>query len=89
VGTLTFALAALCAFLLHGSEAAAGVRAQTSGALGIALGYALVTWGFVSLEVTSLGEWERNFPDVLLLAAGLALVIAPRLPAEEPVPESR
>jgi hypothetical protein len=89
VGTLTFALAATVAFLVHGRSAAAGVRAQTSGALGVALGYALVTWGFVSLEVTSLGEWERNFPDVLLLAAGVALVIAPRLPAEEPVPESR
>lgn len=89
VGTLTFALAAGVAFLVHGRAASAGARTQTSGAVGVALGYALVTWGFVSLEVTSLGAWERNVPDVLLLAAGVALVIAPRLPSKAPVPESR
>ena len=89
VGTLTFALAAGVAFLVHGRSAAAGARGQTSGAVGVALGYALVTWGFVSLDVTSLGAWERNVPDALVLAAGVALVIAPRLPTKEPVPESR
>lgn len=89
VGTLTFALAAAVAFLVHGRTAVSGVRAQTSGALGVALGYALVTWGFVSLDVTSLGAWERNVPDALVLAAGVVLVVAPRLPAKEPVPESR
>jgi hypothetical protein len=89
VGTLTFALAAGVAFLVHGRSTVVGARAQTSGAVGVALGYALVTWGFVSLDVTSLGAWERNIPDALVLAAGVALVVAPRLPAKEPVPESR
>jgi hypothetical protein len=89
VGTLTFALAAGVAFLVHGRSTGADVRAQTGGAVGVALGYALVTWGFVSLDVTSLGAWERNVTDALVLAAGVALVIAPRLPTKAPVPESR
>jgi len=89
VGTLTFALAAGVAFLVHGRTTVEDVRAQTGGAVGVAFGYALVTWGFVSLDVTSLGAWERNVPDALVLAAGVALVIAPRLPAKAPVPESR
>jgi hypothetical protein len=89
VGTATFAVAAGVAFLVHGRPTAARARTQTGGAVGVALGYALVTWGFVSLDLTSLGAWERNVPDALVLAAGATLVIAPRLPAKEPVPESR
>jgi len=89
VGTLTFALAAGVAYLVHGRTRTEDARAQTSGAMGIALGYALVTWGFVSLDLTSLDAWERNIPDALVLAAGVALVIAPRLPAKAPVPDSR
>lgn len=88
VGTLTLAVAAAMAWIAHRPAERAPHGAQTSGVASIALGYALIAWGFVSLDLTALG-WESLFPDGLVLAAGIAAVIAPRLAAKEPLAESR
>ena len=63
-------------------RARAGRRASRSATRSIA-------WGFVSLDLTALGAWETNVPFALVLAAGVACVVAPRLAAKEPLPESR
>ena len=88
VGTLTFTIAALVASIVHGTPAQAPSSRQASGIAGIAVGYALIVWGFVSLDVMSPRAWERNLLELLVLAAGIALVVAPRLAAREPLPES-
>jgi PAP2 superfamily len=88
VGTLTLGAAAAVAWIAHRPAEHAAARAQTSGIASIALGYALIAWGFVSLDLTALG-WESVFPDGLVLAAGVAAVIAPRLTAKEALAESR
>ena len=62
--------------------------AAAPGAVSIALGYGLVVWGFVSFDFTSPLSRHNAFPEALVLAAGLALVLAPRLAAREPVTES-
>ncbi len=88
VGTLTFGFAAIVASIVHGRPAAAPATQQVSGIAGIAVGYALIVWGFVSLDVLSPRAWERNLLELLVLAAGIALVVAPRVSAREPLPES-
>ena len=52
----------------------------------IAVGYALVAWGFVSLDLTALDA--DSVLHALVLAAGVALVVTPRL-GEEPLVETR
>jgi hypothetical protein len=89
VGTLTFALAAVVASRLHGRPEAATAPHRASGAASVAIGYALIAWGFVSLDLTALGSWENDLPYALVLVAGMACVIAPRLVAKEPLPDSR
>jgi hypothetical protein len=88
VGTLTFALAALAASYLHRHRPAVESPSRPAGIASIAVGYALVTWGFVSLDLMELRTWEDLFPDVIVLLAGIALVIAPRLGSRELVPEN-
>jgi hypothetical protein len=88
VGTLTLVAAAAVARIAHRPAELAPAREQTSGIASIALGYALIAWGFVSLDLTDLG-WESVFPDAFVLAAGVAAVIAPRLAEKEPLTESR
>jgi hypothetical protein len=88
VGTLTLVLAAAVASRLHREWAQATTPLpQPSGIASISLGYALITWGFVSLDLTAIGM--NNLPDVLVLATGLAAVIVPRLVQAEPLTESR
>jgi len=70
------------------SRAPAPARLQTSGVASIALGYALIAWGFVSLDLTDLGRWTNFFPDAFILAAGIAAVVTPRLGQKEPLAES-
>ena len=89
VGTLTFVFGALVASLVHGSASAAGALRPVNEAIRIGVGYALITWGFVSLDLTSLGRWEKDLPWVLVAAVGIACVMAPRVSAQEPIPESR
>ena len=87
VGALTFVFAAAVAAVVHG-HAPAPARLQTSGVASIALGYALIAWGFVSLDLTELGRWTNFFPDAFILAAGIAAVVTPRLGQKEPLAES-
>ena len=88
VGALTFVFAAAVAAVVHG-HAPAPARLQTSGIASIALGYALIAWGFVSLDLTELGSWD-NLVDVLVLAAGFASpALTPRLGEKEPLTETR
>ena len=56
--------------------------------MSIALGYGLVVWGFVSFDFTSPLSRHNVFPEAIVLAAGLAAILAPRLAAREPVTEN-
>ena len=87
IGTLTLVLAAAFAWIVHRPTELAPARAQT-GIASIALGYGLVTWGFVSLDLTGLRSWD-NALYALVLVGGVAAVIAPRLAEKEPLTESR
>ena len=51
--------------------------AQTGGIASIAIGYALVAWGFVSLNLTSPTSADNVF-HLAVLAVGVAAVVAPR-----------
>ena len=88
VGTLTLVLAAVVAIFVHRPRDLPHTWPQTSGVASIALGYGLVTWGFVSLDLTSLRSWDNTI-YALVLVAGVAAVIAPRLAEKEPVTDSR
>ena len=48
----------------------------------------MITWGFVSLDLTSPRSWD-NAIYALVLVAGVAAVIAPRLADEELVTDTR
>ena len=87
VGALTFVFAAAVAALAHRGEPARA-SFQTSGVTSIAVGYALIAWGFVSLDLTELARWTNFFPDAFILAAGIAAVVTPRLGQKEPLAES-
>ena len=87
IGTLTLVLAAAVAWIIHRPTDLAPARAQT-GIASIALGYGLITWGFVSLDLTGLRSWDNAF-YALVLIAGVAAVIAPRLAEKGPLTESR
>src|SRR5688572_1141254 len=87
IGTLTLVLAAAVAWIVHRPTELAPARAQT-GIASIALGYGLITWGFVSLDLTGLRSWDNAF-YALVLVAGVAAVIAPRLADEELVTDTR
>lgn len=87
VGTLALGVAAAVAWSVHRPKTLASAHAQT-GIASIALGYGLITWGFVSLDLTSVRSWD-NAIYALVLVAGVAAVIAPRLADEELVTDSR
>ena len=88
VGTLTLVLAAVVAIFVHRPRDLQHTWPQTSGVASIALGYGLVTWGFVSLDLTGLRSWDNAF-YALVLSCGVAAVIAPRLAGKELLTESR
>jgi hypothetical protein len=85
VGTLTFVLAAAVASRLVPLQERQSPVLQTSDIVSIAVGYGLIAWGFVSLDLTALDA--DNVLHALVLAAGVALVVAPRL-GEEPLVET-
>jgi hypothetical protein len=87
VGTLTFVFAAAVAYIVHRPLPGPPAQPQSSGIAPIALGYALVTWGFVSFELTLPSGWH-SVPDLLALVGGAVLVVAPRLGAKEAVAET-
>ena len=86
VGTLTFVLAAAVASRLVPAGERRTPVAQTGGSASIAIGYGLIAWGFVSLDLTALDT--DNVLHALVLAAGVVLVVTPRL-GEEPLVEIR
>ena len=89
IGTLTLVLAAAVATVVHRPRdlphtwhrRRAASRASPSATDSI-------TWGFVSLDLTGLRSWDNAF-YALVLAGGVAAVIAPRLAEKEPLTESR
>jgi hypothetical protein len=87
VGCLTFGLAALVAYRIHRPLRRVAAHPQTSGAASIAAGYALIAWGFVSLQLTMPSSWHF-IPDALALVVGTALVVAPRLASKEALAET-
>jgi len=86
VGASTFVLAAAVASRLVPVQQRRNTLAQTGGIASIAIGYGLIAWGFVSLDLTALGP--RSILDVMVLLAGVAAVVAPRV-GEEPLVETR
>jgi hypothetical protein len=86
VGASTFVLAAAVASRLVPVQPRRAALAQTGGIASIAIGYALIAWGFVSLDLTALGP--RSILDAMVLLAGVAAVVAPRV-GEEPLVETR
>jgi hypothetical protein len=88
VGTLTFALAAIAASLLHGRVGAARSSTVQPAAGIAAAGYGLIAGGLVTLHLTALTSWS-NGAGVLELAAGVALVASSRLEAIEPLADER
>ena len=88
VGSLTFVFGALVARRVHQGRLTGLSTATAPGAASIALGYGLVVWGFVSFDFTSPLSRHNVFPEALVLAAGLAMILAPRLAARGPVTEN-
>lgn len=86
VGALTFVLAAAVASRVVPVRGRVAPVTQTGGIASIAVGYALIAWGFVSLDLTALDA--DNALHALVLAAGVVLVVTPRL-GEEPLVETR
>ena len=88
IGALTLALAAVAAIVVHGRPRRRSTPTQWGGTVGgLVVGYTLIVWGFVSLDVTGLRSWESELPYALVLAIGIALVLASRVVAREPVTE--
>ena len=87
VGTLTFVIAALVAWLVHRPMMFTSTQSQPSAVVSVAVGYVLVVWGFVSFELTMPSD-PHSISDLLALAAGAVLVGAPRLSAKEAIAET-
>lgn len=87
VGTLTFAVGALVAWLVHHPVTSLNTPRQPGVVVSVAVGYALVVWGFVSFDLT-MPSGRHSVPDLLALGAGAVLVIAPRLSAKEAIAEA-
>ena len=68
---------------LHGRSNPASLRLPARTVLSVSLGFAMIAWGLVSLQLISPGGW-RNVVAVLVLAGGIAAVLAPRWSAKEP-----
>jgi len=78
IGMLTFVLAAAIASKLVPVPRQRVQVAQTGGIASVAIGYALVAWGFVSLNLTSPTSAD-NVLHLAVLAVGVAAVVVPRL----------
>ena len=87
VGSMTFALAAVAALVIHGRVSDRALAPQPSAAIAAA-GYGLVAGGLVTLHLTALTSWS-NVAGVLELAAGIALIASSRLESVEPLAEER
>ncbi len=87
VGALTFVFATAVARLLHGRPQSHATATAARTVLSVSLGFAMIAWGVVSLQLISPGGW-RNVVAALVLAGGVAAVLTPRLSEKEPLAES-
>ena len=87
VGVLTFTFAAAVATFLHGRPRASLAAPAGRTVLSVSVGFAMIAWGLVSLQLISPGGWP-NVVAALVLAGGIALALAPRWSAKEPLAES-
>lgn len=87
VGSLTFVLAALAAFALHGSLSGRSAEAQPGAGLA-ALGYGLIAGGLVTLHLTALTNWT-NVAGLLELLAGITVVASSRLQPMDTLADER
>lgn len=88
VGTLTFVFAAGVARVLHGrAEPRSTPVPATRTVVSISLGFMLIAWGLVSLQLIAPMTWSNLVP-LLVLAGGIVAVLAPRINAKEPLAES-
>jgi len=87
VGTLTFALAAVVALVLHGAVPKQSVAVQPGAGIA-AIGYGLIAGGLVTLHLTALTSWT-NVAGVLELVAGVFAVASSRLESIEPLADER
>jgi hypothetical protein len=83
IGSLTFALAAAAALVLHGSTSGRPVVVQPGAGIA-AIGYGLIAGGLVTLHLTALTNWT-NIAGVLELVTGIAVVATSRLEPIEPL----
>lgn len=88
IGTLTFVLAAAVASRLVPVPRRGVHVAQTGGIASVSIGYALVAWGFVSLNLTSPASAD-NLLHLVVLGVGVAAVVAPRVGEKGPLVETR
>lgn len=87
VGTLTFALAAVAALVLHEAVPARSIAVQPGAGIAAA-GYGLIAGGLVTLHLTALTSWT-NVAGGLELAAGLALVASSHLESIDSLADER
>jgi len=87
VGVLTFMFAAAVAALLHDRSQSLLPAPAGRTVLSVSLGFAMIAWGLVSLQLIAPGGW-RNVVAALVLAGGIAAALAPRWSAKEPLAES-
>ncbi|HEX4747246.1 MAG TPA: phosphatase PAP2 family protein [Gaiellaceae bacterium] len=85
VGASTFVFAAALASRLAPAQPETSLTVQTAGIASISVGYALIAWGFVSLDLTALDA--DNIVHAVVFVAGVAAVVAPRLGEKEPLAE--
>ena len=90
VGVLTFLIAAAVATLLHGRRQARAAVAPAPAprvVVGVSVGFMMIVWGLVSLQLISPEDWSNVVAGIVILG-GIAAVLAPRLSAKEPLAES-
>ncbi|MGI8478849.1 MAG: phosphatase PAP2 family protein [Gaiellaceae bacterium] len=90
VGVLTFLIAAAVATLLHGRRQARAAVAPAPAprvVVGVSVGFMMIVWGLVSLQLISPEGWS-NVVAGIVIVGGVAAVLAPRLSAKEPLAES-
>jgi hypothetical protein len=87
VGSLTVALAAVAALVIHGRVARTSAVAQPGAGIAAA-GYGLIAGGLVTLHLTALTSWT-NVAGALELVAGVVVVASSRLESMEPLAEEQ
>ncbi len=87
IGASTFVLASIAASRLLPASRRRTHVIEKAGIASIAVGYALIAWGFVSLDLTALDA--DNVLHAVVLVAGVVAVVTPRLGEKGPLVETR